>query len=111
NRYQELELDLYAALQYSALSQLIMQRNNVSATTSLIHTSAPLFVIVRGLFGLSAFAGLVMLFRPLLTGIGRALVLLFKPRLSKAELAIRRRQRDAMIVQEMIDSSHGPSHA
>lgn len=88
-----------------------MQWKNVSSATSLIHTAAPLLPIVRGLFGLSAFAGLVMLFRPLLSGIGRALVLLFKPRRSKAELAARRQLRDAQMLQKMINSSHGPSHA
>ena len=83
----------------------------MSITASLIHTAAPILPIVRALFGLSAFAGLVVLFKPLLSGIGRAFVLLVKPRRSKAELAARRQMHDAQVLQTMINSSHGPSHA
>jgi hypothetical protein len=65
------------------------------AIASLIHhavafLSAFSFAqLVRSLFSLSAMAGFVMFFRPLLTGIVRALVLAVRPRLTKDELAAR----------------------
>lgn len=106
-----MELDLYVALHYSSMQQLFAHWKTVSVTTSLIHATAPILPLVRGALGLSAFTVLVMLFRPLLSGIGRALVLLVKPRRTKAELAARRQMHDAQMLQTMINSSHGPSHA
>src|SRR4051812_43109379 len=71
----------------------------------------PLFLIIRRIFGYSSLAGLIMLFKPLLSGIGRALVLLVKPRLSKEEQQARRQMRDAETMRAVINSSNGPSHA
>jgi hypothetical protein len=45
--------------------------------------------VVRALFSLFALAGFVMFFRPLLIGIGRALVLAVRPRLTEDQLAAR----------------------
>jgi hypothetical protein len=56
-------------------------------------------------------AGLLVLFKPLLTGIGRALVLVVKPRLTKEERIARRNQRDARMVQRMIDEAQCPNEA
>lgn len=85
----------------------------MSFTASLFQTSAnvPVMPVIRGVIGLSAFAGLAMFFKPLLTGIARALVLVVRPRLTKEELLARRQLRDARLMQRMINSSQGPSHA
>ncbi|MDL2356454.1 MAG: hypothetical protein QFF03_14470, partial [Pseudomonadota bacterium] len=58
---------------------------------------------VRAALSLSAFAGLAMFFKPLLTGIVRALVLVVRPRLSKEEKLARRHMRDALMLQRMIN--------
>ncbi len=88
-----------------------MHWNIVSITSTLIQTTTSALPLLRALFSLSAFAALIVLFKPLLRGIVRALVLLVNPRLTKDELAARRKMRDALMVQRMINSSHGPSHA
>lgn len=44
---------------------------------------------------LALLGGLLMFFRPLLIGIARALVLVVRPRLTKSELAARRKLRPA----------------
>ncbi len=67
----------------------------MTAIASLLH-SAAFFLstfsfaqLVRALFSLLALTGFVMFFRPLLTGIARALVLALRPRPTKDELAAR----------------------
>jgi hypothetical protein len=67
--------------------------------------------LVQAVLGVSLLGGFIVLFKPLLTGIVRALVLMVRPRLSKDELAARRHMRDAKMLQRMINSSQGPSHA
>jgi hypothetical protein len=69
------------------------------------------FPLVRGLFSLAAVAGLLMFFKPLLVGVARALFLVVRPRVSKEERQARRQMRDALMLQRMINASHGPSHA
>jgi hypothetical protein len=88
-----------------------MHWKNMTTTSTLIQTTGSVLPLLRGLFTVAAFGALFMLFKPLLSGIVRALVLLVNPRLSKHELAARRQMRDALMVQEMIDASHGSSHA
>ena len=87
----------------------------MSFTATFLQTAAvtnfQIIPFVRGAVGLSAFAGLVMFFKPLLTGIARALVLMVRPRLTRDEQAARRQMRDAKLMQRMINSSQGPSHA
>jgi hypothetical protein len=67
----------------------------MSVIASLVNTAVA-FVsgfsfaqLVRALFVLSMMTGFVMVFRPLLTGIVRALVLTVRPRLNKKQLAAR----------------------
>jgi hypothetical protein len=67
--------------------------------------------LVRVTFQVSVYGALAMFFKPLLTGIARALVLVVKPRRTKDEIAARRQMRDAQLLQRMINSSNGPSHA
>lgn len=87
----------------------------MSLTANLIQSAyfanMPIMPIARGVLGVTAGAGLAMFFKPLLTGIVRALVLTVRPRRTKEELAARRHMRDAQLVQRMINSSNGPSHA
>jgi hypothetical protein len=85
----------------------------VSFTASLYQTSAnvPVMPVIRGIIGLSALIGLTMFFKPLLTGIARALMLIVCPPLSKQKRVARRQLRDARLMQRMINSSQGPSHA
>jgi hypothetical protein len=87
----------------------------VSITANLFQTvSAPnlqVLPLLRSVLSLSAFAGLVVFFKPLLTGIARALVLTVRPHRTKEEKIARRHMRDAQLLQRMINSSQGPSHA
>jgi hypothetical protein len=56
----------------------------VSFTASLFQSASlvPVLPLVQGIVGVSALAGFLVFFKPLLTGIARALVLLVRPRLS-----------------------------
>ena len=85
----------------------------MSFTASLFQTSSniPVAPVIRAVIGMSVFAGLAMFFKPLLTGIARALLLLVRPPLTKEERQARRQMRDAQMLQRMINASHGPSHA
>jgi hypothetical protein len=51
--------------------------------------------VIRALFSLSVLIGLVMFFRPLLTGVVRALLLALRPRMTAEQLATRRQLHDA----------------
>lgn len=58
----------------------------MSLTANLFHaasallTTVPVADMARGVFNVAALGGLAVFFRPLLTGIGRALVLTVRPR-------------------------------
>jgi hypothetical protein len=73
----------------------------VSVTANLFHsatalmTALPVADVARGVFHVAAVGGLAVLFRPLLTGIGRALVLTVRPRPTRAQQAARRAQQAA----------------
>jgi hypothetical protein len=90
---------------------------NVSITATLIQTATgaaatmPFASVASGMFGVSAIAAVLMFFKPLLTGIVRALILLVKPRLTKEERAARRHVRDAQLMQRLINASNAPSQA
>jgi hypothetical protein len=89
-----------------------MHGNNVSFTASFFQTAAiDGLVLLPGALGLFALAALLMLFRPLLTGIVRALVLVVRPRLTRDEKAARRQMRDAQLFQRMINASQGANDA
>jgi hypothetical protein len=53
--------------------------------------------VVRAVFSLSLVVGLGMFFRPLLTGLVRAMVLALRPRLTAEQLASRRQLHDARV--------------
>lgn len=52
---------------------------------------------------------LVVLFKPLLSGIVKAVVVAVKPRLTKEERIARRKMRDSMMIKQMMNSATGPS--
>jgi hypothetical protein len=54
--------------------------------------------VVRAVFSLSVVVGLGMFFRPLLSGVARALVLALRPRLTAEQLASRRQLHDARLL-------------
>jgi hypothetical protein len=86
----------------------------MSATSSLIQatgalmSAVPLAQLVRSVFSLSALAGLLMFFRPLLVGIARALVLAARPRRRKEQQVAR---RHAFMLQRGINSANGAVNA
>jgi len=54
----------------------------------------------------------VLLFKPLLRGIGRSLMLVIKPKLTKEQRLQRRQMHDAMMLNSMLRAMDGaPSHA
>ena len=56
--------------------------------------------------------GLLVLFKPLLRGVVRAVMLIVKPKLTKEERLQRRQMRDAMMLKRMLNTSEcGASHA
>jgi hypothetical protein len=72
----------------------------VSLTANLFHVAntyiaaAPLADVARSVFNVTALGGLIVFFRPLLTGIGRALVLTVRPRKTRAQRLARQPQQD-----------------
>ena len=56
--------------------------------------------------------GLLVLFKPLLRGVVRAVMLIVKPKLTKEERLQRRQMRDAMMLKRMLNTGEcGASHA
>jgi hypothetical protein len=56
-----------------------------AATTFM--TTVPVAKVAQGVFNVVAVGGVLVFFRPLLTGIGRALVLTVRPRRTPMQLA------------------------
>lgn len=87
----------------------------MSTFISVVHAAALNFSVVSALK--LALAGVVtgallVLFKPLLRGVGRALVLVVRPRLSKEQRLQRRQMRDVVLLNRMLhatDADH--SHA
>lgn len=79
--------------------------------STLQQTSLHLGPILRIAAGCSAAAAVLLFFRPLIVGAARAALLVVRPRLSKEERQARAQMRDAKLLQRMINSSSGPSHA
>lgn len=83
--------------------------------STIVHIALQNFSMIGTLevsLGLAAAAAVLVLFKPLLRGLGRALMLVFKPKLSKEERLQRRQMRDVMLLNRMLNSMEGsPSHA
>lgn len=52
---------------------------------------------------------LLVLFKPLLTGVAKAIVVAVKPHLTTEQRIARRKMRDSMLIKEMMNSATGPS--
>jgi hypothetical protein len=70
-------------------------------------TGVPVLPIVALMLAVALIAALGVFFRPLLSGLLRAAVLIVRPRRSRDELAARRQQRDIALMKKMINSAHG----
>ncbi len=62
---------------------------------------------IQALLGMTFCVALLVLFKPLLLGIARALVLVVKPRLSKEQRLAQRQMKDMMIVKRMLQTMDG----
>ncbi|MFT5643075.1 MAG: hypothetical protein ACI83P_000615 [Janthinobacterium sp.] len=62
---------------------------------------------VKTLMSMALVAGLLSLFKPLLLGVARALVLVVKPRLSKEQRLARRQMNDTMLRNRMLHAMDG----
>lgn len=67
---------------------------------------------IQILLGAVLALSLLLLFKPLLRGIARALLLVVRPKLSKEQRLQRRLMKDAMMLNRMLNAMDGaPSHA
>lgn len=67
---------------------------------------------IQILLGAVLALAILLLFKPLLRGIARALLLVVKPKLTKEERLQRRLMKDAMMLNRMLNSMEdAPSHA
>ncbi len=73
----------------------------------------PILRAVQTLATLTLAAALLVLFKPLLSGVARALLLLVRPKRSKEERLARSQMKDAMMLIRMLNKMDGcaPSHA
>ena len=62
---------------------------------------------LQTLLGMTFSVALLVLFKPLLLGIARALLLLVKPRLSKEQRLAKRQMKDTMMVKRMLQAMDG----
>lgn len=85
-----MELDLYVALHYSTAKFYNALEIMSTFATALYAVSAPvqelpLHAVLQVLLALLALGVFVLVFKPLLVGIGRALVLVVRPKLSREQ--------------------------
>ncbi|CAN7646615.1 hypothetical protein LJR289_004894 [Pseudoduganella sp. LjRoot289] len=67
---------------------------------------------IQILLGAVLALSLLLLFKPLLRGIARALLLVVRPKLNKEQRLQRRLMKDAMMLNRMLNAMDGaPSHA
>ncbi|SHH44796.1 hypothetical protein [Massilia sp. CF038] len=83
----------------------------MSSSAFVLQHGIPAGAALRLLAAFILGAGVLFLFRPLLTGIFRAALLLVRPRLSLEQRIARAKLRDRRLMQTMIAASSGPSHA
>ena len=83
------------------------------STTAIFvqQTALQLGPILRELPRWAGVAVLLLVFRPLLVGLLRAVVLIVRPRTTRDEQRRRSHMRDMQMMDRMIASSSGPSHA
>ncbi len=87
----------------------------MSTIISVVHAALHNFSLLGALetsLSLAVAAAVLVLFKPLLRGLCRALLLVVKPKLSKEERLQRRQMRDVMMLNRMLNAMEGsPSHA
>lgn len=80
------------------------------STVLILQANGMQFIsLLRVLAICGALYAVVLAFRPLLVGIGRAAWLVLFPRLSREQLAQRAHMRDHCTVERLIEASTGPS--
>jgi hypothetical protein len=83
----------------------------ISAVQALL-LEASLMTALQAVLGLLLVLSLLLLFKPLLLGVVRALALAIHPKPTREERAQRRKMRDALLLSRMLNSSEvDPSHA
>lgn len=80
----------------------------VSTLTQFSFPVLPLAELLRAALLLALLVSVLMFFRPLLSGILRALLLTLRPRMTKEERAARLAQKTGAVLQRAIDSTKGP---
>ena len=82
-----------------------------AAVTSALDIS--ILSAVQSLLGLTLAGAMLVLFKPLLLGVARALLLVVKPKLSAEQRLARRQMSDAKMLNRMLNSMDGsaPTHA
>lgn len=104
SRYQELKLDLYVALHYSTLKFYNALEIMSTFATALYAVSAPAFdVSLLAVFQVAlivvAVGAFALLFKPLLVGIARAMVLVVRPKMSREQRLARQQLREAQALK------------
>ncbi|MEW6372305.1 MAG: hypothetical protein AB1584_15320 [Pseudomonadota bacterium] len=80
----------------------------VSTLTQFSFPVLPLAELLRAALLLALLASVLMFFRPLLSGIARALMLTIRPRMTKEQRAARLAHKTGAVLQRAIDSAKGP---
>ena len=103
-------MDTYVALHYSDIDSKCTA-TIMSTIISVVQNFSFAAALELALLACVS-VGLLVLFKPLLLGCARALVLVFKPKLSKEQRLHRRQMRDAMMLKRMLNTNEcGSSHA
>jgi hypothetical protein len=100
--YRKRELDIEGSNNYTALQHAItFYRRFQEPAMSTLTSISPLTAIARPLFGLSLSAVTLIVFKPLLSGVVRASLLVFKPRAAAVESVSRNRVRDTVYLNRL----------
>lgn len=97
--YQKLKLDLYVALHYSIVKFYNALKIMSTFASALYAVSVPTFdisllAVVQISLILVAVGAFALLFKPLLVGIARAMVLVVRPKLSREQRLARQQLRE-----------------
>lgn len=79
-----------------------------SSLTQFTFPALPPAELLRAALLLALLVSVLMFFRPLLSGIVRALILTLRPRMTKEQRAARLAQKTGAVLQRAIDSAKGP---
>lgn len=86
--------------------------STIIASVHAVALHFSLLAAVETMLGLSLAVAVLVLFKPLLRGVARALMLVLKPKLTKEERLYRRKMHDVMMLNRMLNGMEGsPSHA